>query len=37
LEQEEAMNPAQELHQGGQSIWLDSINRKMLNEGTLKR
>jgi transaldolase len=31
------MNPAQELHQAGQSIWLDSINRKMLNEGTLKR
>jgi transaldolase len=31
------MNPAQELHQAGQSLWLDSINRKMLNEGTLKR
>jgi transaldolase len=31
------MNPAQELHQAGQSIWLDSINRKMLKEGTLKR
>jgi transaldolase len=31
------MNPAQELHRAGQSIWLDSINRKMLNEGTLKR
>jgi transaldolase len=31
------MNPAQELHRAGQSIWLDSISRKMLNEGTLKR
>jgi transaldolase len=31
------MNPAQQLHQAGQSIWLDSINRKMLNQGTLKR
>jgi transaldolase len=37
LRQEEAMNPAQELHQAGQSIWLDSINRKMLTAGTLKR
>jgi transaldolase len=31
------MNPAQELHQAGQSIWLDVINRRMLTEGTLKR
>ncbi len=31
------MNPAQELHRAGQSIWLDSINRKMLTEGTLAR
>jgi transaldolase len=31
------MNPAQELHRAGQSIWLDSISRKMLSEGTLKR
>jgi transaldolase len=31
------MNSAQQLHQAGQSIWLDSINRKMLNEGTLRR
>jgi transaldolase len=31
------MNPAQQLHQAGQSLWLDSINRKMLAEGTLAR
>ena len=31
------MNPAQELHRAGQSIWLDSINREMLTEGTLRR
>ena len=31
------MNPAQELHRAGQSIWLDSISRKMLTEGTLAR
>ena len=29
------MNPAQQLHQAGQSLWLDSINRKMLVDGTL--
>ena len=34
---EDAVNPAQTLHEAGQSIWLDSINRKMLNEGTLAR
>ncbi len=31
------MNPAQQLHQAGQSLWLDSINRKMLRDGTLSR
>ncbi len=31
------MNRAQELHQAGQSLWLDSINRKMLRDGTLAR
>ncbi|MGH9104366.1 MAG: transaldolase [Acidimicrobiales bacterium] len=31
------MNPAQRLHQAGQSLWLDSINRKMLQDGTLAR
>jgi len=31
------MNAAQVLHRAGQSIWLDSINRRMLNQGTLKR
>lgn len=31
------MNPAQQLHQAGQSLWLDSINRTMLREGTLAR
>lgn len=30
------MNPAQQLHQAGQSLWLDSINRRMLTTGTLK-
>jgi hypothetical protein len=29
------MNPAQHLHQLGQSLWLDSINRVMLRTGTL--
>ncbi|MDR3082481.1 MAG: transaldolase, partial [Streptomyces sp.] len=29
------MNPAQELHKAGQSLWLDSINRHMLTTGTL--
>src|SRR5690348_17892432 len=29
------MNPAQELHKAGQSLWLDSINRTMLTSGTL--
>jgi transaldolase len=31
------MNPAQLLHQAGQSLWLDSINRKLLASGTLAR
>ncbi|MGH7919220.1 MAG: transaldolase [Candidatus Dormibacteraceae bacterium] len=31
------MNPAQELHRAGQSLWLDSINRKLLTSGTLAR
>jgi len=31
------MNPAQLLHQAGQSVWLDSINRKLLRSGTLGR
>jgi transaldolase len=31
------MNPAQQLHQAGQSLWLDSINRGMLQTGTLAR
>lgn len=31
------MNPAQQLHQAGQSLWLDSISRKLLNSGTLAR
>lgn len=29
------MNPTQQLHEAGQSLWLDSINRKMLQDGTL--
>lgn len=31
------MNPAQQLHAAGQSLWLDSINRKLLSTGTLAR
>ncbi len=31
------MNPAQQLHDAGQSIWLDSISRRMLTSGTLAR
>ncbi len=30
------MNPNQELHDAGQSIWIDSITREMVNSGTLK-
>ena len=29
------MNPAQRLHEAGQSLWLDSINRRMLTTGKL--
>ena len=31
------MNPAQQLHQAGQSLWLDSISRQLLSSGTLAR
>ena len=31
------MNPAQRLHELGQSLWLDSINRVMLRTGALAR
>lgn len=31
------MNPTQELHDLGQSLWLDNITRTMLDDGTLKR
>src|SRR5215472_4127705 len=31
------LNPAQELHALGQSLWLDSINRVMLRTGALAR
>ncbi len=31
------MNKAQELHQLGQSLWLDNITREMLDNGTLRR
>ena len=31
------LNPAQRLHELGQSLWLDSINRVMLRTGTLTR
>lgn len=30
------MNQAQRLHAAGQSLWIDSINRRMLTEGTLR-
>src|SRR5439155_9095384 len=33
----QTMNPAQQLRQLGQSLWLDNITRGMLNDGTLKR
>jgi hypothetical protein len=32
-----AMNPAQRLHDAGQSLWLDSISRGMLRSGDLAR
>ena len=31
------MNPAHQLHQAGQSLWLDSISRSLLSSGTLAR
>src|SRR6185437_5687640 len=31
------MNPTQQLHDLGQSIWLDNITRGMLNDGTLAK
>jgi transaldolase len=31
------MNPTQQLHNLGQSIWLDNITRDLLNTGTLER
>lgn len=31
------MNPAQKLHDAGQSLWLDSISRRLLTSGTLAR
>ncbi|MEO6945898.1 MAG: transaldolase [Nitrobacter sp.] len=31
------MNPTRQLHDLGQSVWLDNITRGILNDGTLKR
>ena len=31
------MNPNQELHDLGQSIWIDSITREMVGSGTLQQ
>jgi transaldolase len=31
------MKPTEQLHELGQSIWLDNITRKMLGDGTLRR
>ena len=31
------MKPTQELHNLGQSLWLDNITRDLLDNGTLKR
>jgi transaldolase len=31
------MNPTQQLHQLGQSLWLDNITRDLLNSGALRR
>ncbi|MEO7149313.1 MAG: transaldolase [Rhodanobacteraceae bacterium] len=31
------MNPTQQLHDLGQSLWLDNITRKILDDGTLER
>lgn len=32
-----SMNPTRELHDLGQSLWLDNINRGILDDGTLER
>ena len=32
-----AMKPTQQLHELGQSLWLDNITRKLLTSGTLRR
>ncbi|PPJ15911.1 transaldolase family protein, partial [Nocardia nova] len=29
------MKPTQQLHEAGQSLWLDNITRSMLDDGTL--
>ena len=31
------MKPTQQLHDAGQSIWLDNITRDLLDSGTLRR
>src|ERR671919_1734377 len=31
------MNPTQQLHELGQSLWIDNITRTMLDDGTLQR
>ena len=31
------MNPTQQLHNLGQSLWLDNITRELLTSGTLRR
>ena len=31
------MKPTQKLHELGQSLWVDNITRKMLEEGTIAR
>src|ERR671919_1247076 len=31
------MNPTQQLHELGQSLWIDNITRTMLDDGTLAR
>ena len=37
LEREQHINPLKELHEAGQSIWLDNIRRTLLSSGTLAR
>jgi transaldolase len=32
-----SMNPAQRLHELGQSLWLDNLSRELLDDGTLAR